>query len=126
MPDLFPCIQATLGAGEESMREVSANTTAVGNSGIQAGLSHLNGIDYRKSRLVLERLRTPIPELRVVVKRVENCWSVALASETLDADRNGSPISEREGRIVARTAGNGTINRQTTIEEQLFAQSDFF
>jgi hypothetical protein len=36
--------------------------------------------------LLLERLHTPIPELRLVVKRVQNSRRVALADVAFDAD----------------------------------------
>lgn len=97
----------------------------MGHGGIQAGLAHFTRIGDGKRHLLLERLHAPIPELRLVLKRVQNSRRVALADATFDADRDGSPVSESARRVVARTASNGSINRQATVEEKILAERDF-
>ena len=69
--------------------------------------------------------RTSVPELRVVVKGIQDCWGVALARSAFDTDRNRSAISECKAWIVACTASNGSIDRQASVEEQLLTQSNF-
>jgi len=61
---------------------------------VEAGLPHFAGVNDGKSRLLFERFRTPIPELRRIVKRVKNSRRVPLTEATFDANGDGSSISE--------------------------------
>jgi len=49
------------------------------HGGIEARLAHLDGIDDRKCRLLLERRSPAVPELRRVVERIENGGRIAAA-----------------------------------------------
>src|SRR5216683_1805846 len=95
-----------------------------GRGSVQAGLSHLNRIDDRQGRLLLERLHPAVPELRLVVESVQNGRRVALADAAFDTDRSGPPVGESVRRIMARTACHGPVSRQTAIEEQSLAEGD--
>src|SRR5437773_1859733 len=59
-----------------------------GHGGIQAGLAHFDRIDDRERRLVLERLRAAIPELRLAVESVQNGRSVSLARTAVNTYRH--------------------------------------
>src|SRR5712691_12331920 len=96
----------------------------LGHRGVQAGLAHLDRIDDRQRRLLLERLHPAVPELRLVVKGVQNGRRVALADAAFDTDRSGPPVGESAGGIMAGTASHGPVSRQATIEEQSLAEGD--
>ena len=65
-----------------------------GHGGIQAGLAHFNRIDDRKRGLVLQRLRSTVPELRLVVESIQNGRSIALACTAVDTKRRGPAVGE--------------------------------
>jgi hypothetical protein len=58
---------------------------------------------------------TPIPELGLAVKRVQNRRAVALAGAPLDADRDGPSVGESTRRVVTGTSGKGSIRRQAAV-----------
>jgi len=76
---------------------------------VHARLAHLNRIDDRQCRLLLERLHAAVPELRLVVEGVQDGRRVALAEAALDSDRGGFPVGESVRGIVARAAGDAPI-----------------
>src|SRR5947209_6609829 len=82
-----------------------------GHRGVQAGLTHFNWINNRQLRLLLERLRPAVPELRFVVEGVQDRRRVALADAAFDADRGGPAVAERTRGIVAGAARYGAVDR---------------
>ena len=88
-------------------------------------MAHLNGIDNRQRRLLLQRVHPAVPELRFIVEGVQNGRCVALADAALDADRGGLPVGEGERRIMACAARDGTVSRQTTVDKKFLAQGNF-
>src|SRR5215469_10737827 len=85
---------------------------------IERRLAHFRRIDDRQSRLLLERAHPAIPELRLVVKRVQDRWGVTLADPAVNADGNGSTVCKRTRGIVTGSTGDASISRQPPIEEQ--------
>src|SRR5438128_843381 len=79
----------------------SSTPAIFGHGGIQAGLPHLDRIEDRKPRLLLECLGPAIPELRLAVEGVQNGRGVPLAGAAVDANRGGAAIGKRAGGIVA-------------------------
>src|SRR6266851_643171 len=71
---------------------------------IEAGLAHFKRIDDWQRCLLLQRLHPAIPELRLVVEGIQNSRRVALPDAALNADRDGSPVSEGARGIMAGTA----------------------
>src|SRR5256885_158966 len=96
-----------------------------GHRSVKARLAHLDGVDDRQRRLLLERLHPPVPELRLVVKGVQNGRGVALADTAFDTDGGGPPVGERARGIMAGAARYGPVRRQATVEEQFLAEGDF-
>src|SRR5207245_8987879 len=84
----------------------------------------LDGVDDRQRRLLLERLHPPVPELRLVVKGVQNGRGVALADTAFDADGGGLPVGKRARGLRAVAARPGPVRRQATVEEQFLAEGD--
>jgi hypothetical protein len=54
--------------------------------GIHAGLAHFIRIDNWQCCLLLEGFDPAVPELALVVERVQNGWFVALAHAAVDTD----------------------------------------
>src|SRR5262249_62003846 len=77
------------------------------HGGIQAGLAHFKRIANRERRLLLERLRPAIPELELVVERVQDGGGVPLAHAAADADRGRPAVGESASRILAGGASHG-------------------
>src|SRR6266403_522222 len=48
--------------------------------------AHLEGVRDRQRRLLFERIDPAVPELRLVVERIQNGWRVALTNAAVDAD----------------------------------------
>src|SRR5580692_2526824 len=94
------------------------------HSSIQVRLAHFARIYDGKTRLLLESFCTTVPELRLVVQRVQNRRRVALTDAPFDTDGNDSSIRKSARRIVTCTAGNCSINRQASVKEKLFTKSD--
>src|SRR5712671_7155772 len=57
----------------------------VGHDIANTGRAHLKGISDRQRRLLLERIDPAVPELRLVVERIQNGWRVALTDAAGDA-----------------------------------------
>src|SRR5439155_12668321 len=87
-------------------------------------LPHLHGIHDRQRRLILEGLRSTVPELRLVVERVQHRRRVALTAATLHPDGRRPPVGERALGIVARGAGHRSVDRQPAVKEELLAERD--
>src|SRR5439155_555313 len=96
------------------------------DGGVKIRLSHLHGVHDWQSRLLLECSGAPIPELHLVVKRVQHRRRIALADTVVDADRNLSSVGECESRLVTACARHSSVCRQPAIEEQLLAERDLF
>src|SRR5215470_11993708 len=105
---------------------VFRNSRNLGDRVFNGWLAHFARVHDWKRRLFLEGFHTPVPELCIVVKRVENGRSVALAGSAFDTDRNWSAVSESERRIVACAARHGSVDRQASIKEQLLAEGNCF
>src|SRR3989449_4657592 len=89
-----------------------------GHGSVEARLAHLDGVDDRQRRLLLERLHPPVPELRLVVKGVQNGRGVALADTAFDTDGGGPPVGERardHGRCCTLRSRPPTGDRRRTI-----------
>src|SRR6266496_2400338 len=80
---------------------VLLDTRDLRHSRIQAWVTHLNGIDNRERRLLLERVHPAVPELRLIIERIQNGWGVALADAAFDTDGGGLPVGECEFWIMA-------------------------
>src|SRR2546425_8291439 len=96
-----------------------------GHGGVEARLAHLDGVDDRQRRLLLERLHPPVPELRLIVERVQNRRGVALADTAIDPDGGGPPVGERAPGIMAGAARPGPVRRPATVKEQILAEGAF-
>ena len=83
----------------------------LGYGGIHAGLAHFVRIYDRQRRLLFEGLDPAVPELGLVVERVQDGRRVPLADPTIDADRSGPAVAESAGGIVTGTARHGPIRR---------------
>src|SRR6266567_7281108 len=99
------------GAAEDAPERllVFSDGCDLGYRSIQAGLTHFNRIDDRQRRLLLERIHSAVPELRLVVEGVQNGRRVALADAAFDTDRSGPPVGESARRIMAGTASHGPV-----------------
>ena len=85
----------------------------------------LSGEDAdRERRLLLERLRAAVPELRLVVEGVQDGRGVPLTAAAVDPDRDGPPVSEPPRRIMAGAASNAPVGRQAAIEEQSLTEGN--
>src|SRR5271166_6556116 len=93
---------------------------------VEVGLAHLTRIDDGKSRLIFESFRPAVPELRLVIERIQNRRRVALAGAAFNSDGHGSSVGESERGVMAGTAGDRPVNRQASVEEKFFAKSSFF
>jgi len=94
------------------------------HGGTEARLAHLDGIDDRKCRLLLQRRSAAVPELRRVVERVQNRGRIALAPAAPDARRDRLAVSEGARRVMAGAAGYRTVGRQPRVEKQTLAERD--
>ena len=118
-------------AGHRAAEDVSEGLVVLldvgdlGYGGIQAGLPHLDRIDDRQRRLLLERLRPAVPELRFVVQGVQNGRGVTLAAAPADANRGSAAVGESASGIVAGGASHGAIGGQPPLEEQFLAEGNF-
>src|SRR5271166_3525214 len=81
----------------------------LGNSIADACGAHLDGIGDWERCLLLERIDSAVPELRLVVKRIQNGRGVALTEAAVDADRRGPAVGESACWIVARGAGDRAV-----------------
>ena len=62
-----------------------------GDGGVEGGHAHLDRVGDRQLGLIFEVARAAVPELRVVVERVQHRRRVAVADLLLDADRGLAP-----------------------------------
>jgi hypothetical protein len=73
----------------EGLRELSLIVLVAGNPGhriADTGRAHLERICDRQRSLLLERIDPAVPELRLVIERIQHGWGVALADAAMDAD----------------------------------------
>ncbi len=96
-----------------------------GHGRLQVRLAHFIRIDDRQRRLLLEGIRPAVPELGLVVERVQNRRCIALADAAVDPDGGRTPVGESAGRIMTAAASHGPISRQATVEEQFLAERNF-
>ncbi len=94
------------------------------DGGIEIRLAHLDRIDDRQRRLLLETRGSAIPELRRVVERVQNRGRIALTRAALDAGGNRLAVRECARRIVAGAAGDRAVRGQASVEKQTLAECD--
>src|ERR1700730_19339613 len=94
------------------------------DGGLEVRLPHLRAFAARKLGLILEGGGPPVPELSLVVERVQHRRRVALAAATLYPDRGRPPVRERALGIVASGEGDGSVDRQPAIEEELLPERD--
>src|SRR6266566_4575518 len=104
---------------------ILGNRCDLRDSSIQVGMAHLNGIDNRERRLLLERVHPAVPELRLIIEGIQNGRGIALANSAVDADGGGLPVGEGERWIIACAARNGAVGRQATVKEKSLAQGNF-
>src|SRR5262249_40526860 len=83
------------------------------------------GIDDRQRRLLLEGRDPAIPELRLVVQRVQDGGGVPLARAAVDADRGRPAVGKGPSGIMTGGASHGAIGGQPAIEGQFLAEGDF-
>src|SRR5206468_10392113 len=93
-----------------------------GHGTVEARLAHLDGVDDRQRRLLLERLHPAVPELRLVVEGVQNGRGVALADTAVDPDVGGPAVGKRARGIVAGAARPGPVRRQAAVQDRLTAE----
>src|SRR2546426_5319182 len=103
----------------------SPNGCDPGHGRLQVRLAHFIRIDDRQRRLLLEGIRPAVPELGLVVERVQNRRCIALADAAVDPDGGRTPVGESAGRIMTAAASHGPISRQATVEEQFLAERNF-
>src|SRR5207253_7069850 len=96
------------------------------DGGLEVRLPHLHGIRDGEGRLILEGLRSTVPELRLVVQRVQHRQRVALAAATQYPDGGRPAVGERALGIVASGTGHGSVDRQPAVEEELLSERDLF
>src|SRR5947208_3683656 len=85
---------------------------------IQIGLTHLNGVDNRECRLLLERVHPTVPELSLVIESVQNGWGIALADAAFDAEGGGPPVGKGKFWIMACAVQDGAVKRETRVQEK--------
>src|ERR1700730_1096562 len=104
---------------------ILANAGDPGDGRIQVGLTHFGWVDDRKPRLLLQRPCPAVPELRRVVKGVQNSRRIALPNTALDTNRDAPSIRERTRGIVTATTRDRAVCRQAPVEEQLLSEGNF-
>ena len=91
------------------------------------GQPHFHGIDHRVLRLILQRNRTSVPELRGVIGRVDDRRGVARAGQLMVTLGNPQR-TVRESFFVVMTgrAAHRAVDREARVMEQLVAERDLF
>ena len=87
-------------------------------------MAHFNGIDNRQRGLLLERVDPAVPELSLVIERIQDSRCIALADAAFDADGGGLPVGEGKRGIMACAARDSPVHRQATIEKKFLAKGD--
>ncbi len=88
-------------------------------------LTHFTWIEDRKCGLIFKCRGAAIPELRLVIDCIQDSRSIALAYSTVHTHGCRSSVRKSAVRIMAGGTGNRSVYRQTWIEEQFLAESDF-
>src|SRR5882724_7874064 len=99
-------------ATTERLHELLLVVLITGNFGdgiADTGRAHLERVRDRQRRLLLERIDSAVPKLRLIIERVQDGWRIALTDTAVDADRRGPAVGESACRIVARGAGDCTV-----------------
>src|SRR5260370_13998524 len=100
---------------------VFLDTRDLRHSRIQVWVTHLNGIDNRERRLLLERLHSAVPELRLIVKGIQNGRCIALADAAFAADGGALPVGEGKGGVMEGDARDDAGNQQSARKEKFLA-----
>jgi len=103
---------------------VFLDTRDLCHSRFQAWVTHLNGIDNRERRLLLERVHPAVPELRLIVESIQNGRCIALADAAFNSDGGGLPVGECELWIMAGAARDSAVNRQAAFEKKSLTQGN--
>src|ERR1700751_421393 len=82
-----------------------------GNGRLQTGLAHFTRIGNRHSSLILKRLGPTVPELLLVVDRVQYGRHIALPYHPLHTHRCGPSVGKCPLRIVTGSTSHGSVCR---------------
>ena len=83
---------------------------------------HLNGVERRSCRLISQCCCTAIPKLHEIIYCVESRGGIHTTLLTLHTLRVLLVIYARHREVVARSARNGIINRESCVVIQLLTQ----
>src|SRR5262249_51527262 len=95
-----------------------------GDRRVEIRLAHLDGIDDGQGGLLLEGSHPTIPELELVVERIQDRRGVPLAPTALNIGGSCSPTVKGPGRIVAARTRDRSVDRQSAIEKELLPKRD--
>ena len=96
-------------ATTERLHELLVVVLITGNFGdgiADTGGAHFEGVRDRQRRLLLERIDSAVPKLRLVIERVQDGWRVALTDTAVDADRRGCAYRKSNLLAVDRESGD--------------------